>query len=151
MTELFSSIGNSAENNAILTELVCHREELLDQMKGNFGRFKQDPAFMDTDWKYTGFHFKVKDIYVDPKHGGLITMSFDKRSYALGFTYRRPVSSNSHWCRLYADFNIPNSKKFIELCARFLDTFDTEIDVITESNKIDPYWEKLKSEIFVSI
>lgn len=121
-------------------------------MRGNFGEFIQRPAVMDTDFKYTAFQFLIKDIYVDPTLGNPITICFDKRMYKLGFSFtKRPAGQISHWCRLQADFTLTNSHKFIELCHRFLDTLDTEMDVLTDRQKIDPYWVKLKYEVFVSI
>jgi len=103
-----------------LKYLIDHREELVDQMNGNFPGFLQKPCFMDGDFKYTGFHFSVTEDLLKEGPKQWIKLEFDKRGYCLSFSIKRNDGNSSNRLKSNSEFSVRNSQLFIELCYRFI-------------------------------
>jgi len=147
---------NTEENIAKLNSLIEHREALRGQIKGNFGKYKMSTIFMDVDFKYDGFKFFIIDLFIEWDPNKEITFNFSHRKYSIGFSFirRKGEGGYSIWLSLDASFNIENSRKFIELCYRFLNNYETiflKRKWVKEPEKISERWNKMKNEISLSI
>lgn len=141
----------SRENNQRLKFFVLHREQILDQMEGNFPGFLQKPVIVDQDKLFIGFHLHVPYDLLEEKIDKDIVLKFDKRQYVLQFYIRRKGGTTSCItleCKV--DFTIRNSQLFIELCYQFLtDTFPNYYagKKSRATTDIATLWNKLKPKI----
>lgn len=147
---------STEENITKLNALIEHREALRGQIKGNFGTYKMSRVFMGLDFDYIGFHFFVNDVFIEWDPNKQITLNFDHRIYSMGFSFIRKRGLGGYGMRLSLDakFNVDNSRKFIELCYRFLNNYETiflKNHYVKEPEKISERWNKMKNEISLSI
>ncbi len=85
-----------------------------------------------------------------------ITLKFDPKKYSMGFSFlrRKGEGKYSMWLGLDAKFTVDNSRKFVELCYRFLNNYYTifpERCRVKQPHKINERWDKMKNEISLSI
>lgn len=150
------SIDYDKETRETLLDLVNHREEILDQIEGNFGDIRQRPCFGNPTNKAFGFEVLLPDFYINEDGDHTILLKFEKRKYSM----QLKVSVNNripYYLWLYWERNITLSKsrKFIETVYKFLNNFNriqpSEEGTVVKSEDIRKNWDKLINEIPHSI
>lgn len=119
MEELLTEL--SPDNVDCLRALVFHREEIIDQMSGNFPGFIQNPCITaGIDFKFTGFHFHINQNILEENSEHPIILKFDKRRYVLQFFVKKTDGFSCINLESNSKFTVQNSKLFIEACYQFL-------------------------------
>lgn len=139
-----------------LRGFVLHREKLLDQLQCNFGDIRQTPCYSSTDMVFIGFSIHVSDVFINRNMKHSIILKFDRRDYRM----QVKVDTNGKLVTFYTwlywkcdDYSIFNSRRFIELCYKFLNTYSTirYTKIGIESRDIRKHWDKLINEVPKSI